>query len=64
MLDRKKKQYLKQIYTSLDLSARAYHKLLKVARTIADLEESKEVELRHLNEASAIGPEPKFWEQA
>ena len=65
MLDRKKKQYLKQIYTSLDLSARAYHKLLKVARTIADLEESKEVELRHLNEAVCYrNPEPKFWEQA
>lgn len=65
MLDQKKKRYLKQIYTSLDLSARSYHKLLKVARTIADLDESREVTQRHLNEAVCYrNPEQKFWEQA
>ena len=65
MLDHKKRQYLKQIYTSLNLSARTYHKLLKVARTIADLDESREVELKHLNEAVCYrSMDLGFWGQA
>lgn len=35
----------------LDLSARAYMRTLKVARTIADLEDSPEVETEHISEA-------------
>ena len=35
----------------LKLSARALHKILKVARTIADLEESKNIIQAHINEA-------------
>lgn len=35
----------------LNLSARAYHRVLKVARTIADLDQSDEISSRHLSEA-------------
>ncbi len=36
---------------SLGLSARSYHRVLKVARTIADLEDSDEITEEHLSEA-------------
>jgi len=42
---------LKHALTDLNLSARAYHRVLKVARTIADLAESESVKLDHVSEA-------------
>jgi magnesium chelatase family protein len=35
----------------LNLSARSYFKIIRVARTIADLENSKEIEVQHISEA-------------
>jgi len=42
---------LAQAIERLGLSARAYHRILKVARTIADLDESAHITSRHLSEA-------------
>ncbi len=40
----------------LGLSARAYHRVIKIARTIADLENSPEVESNHILEAIQYRP--------
>lgn len=45
------KTLLDQAAESLELSPRSYMKVIKVARTIADLDESTEVEVAHISEA-------------
>lgn len=47
---------MRHIFEQKNLTARAYHRMLKVARTIADLEESEEISLKHLNEAVIYRP--------
>lgn len=44
----------------LDLSARAYHRTLKLARTIADLEESEQIKEAHILEALQYRPKRLF----
>lgn len=42
---------LKNAFNSLNFSARAYHKLLKLSRTIADLDGSENIQVNHIAEA-------------
>ncbi len=50
-LDDEGRNLLKASMTELGLSARAHDKVLRVARTIADLDHSESIEPTHLNEA-------------
>ena len=43
--------FLEKVVERLGLSARAYHRVLKIARTIADLDGSANIESNHVAEA-------------
>ncbi|MBR3040794.1 MAG: YifB family Mg chelatase-like AAA ATPase [Lachnospiraceae bacterium] len=51
VLDQKAQILMEKAFEKLSLSARGYHKILKVSRTIADLEESKLITAKHITEA-------------
>ncbi len=42
---------IRKVFDHLHLSMRGYHKILKVARTIADLDQKEIIELHHIQEA-------------
>jgi magnesium chelatase family protein len=54
------KSLLKAAMSQLQLSARAYHRILKLARTIADLAGSAEIQPQHLAEAIQYRPRRLF----
>lgn len=61
-LNKEEQKFMKQIYKKFDLTARSYHRILKVARTIADLEGSQEIRQEHLGEAVCYRmADKKFW---
>lgn len=45
-------EFIYSLYENLNLSMRSFHKILKVARTIADIDGDEYVEVKHLAEAS------------
>ena len=61
-LDDMSKKLLESCCENMGLSARAYDKILRIARTIADLDGCKNIELAHITEAVQYRSlDRKFW---
>ena len=61
-LDDESNEVLKLAFENFGLSARAYSRILKVARTIADLEGKENIELEHVMEAISYRTlDKKYW---
>ena len=59
-LDKKGDELLQNAFRKLRLSVRAYERILKVARTIADLEGKQNIEFKHIAEAIQYRSLDKF----
>ncbi len=61
-LGKEEEAYLQRLCQTMDVTARAYHRILKVARTIADMEESEKILKIHIDEAVCCkGIDRAYW---
>lgn len=61
-LGKEEEKLMKRAFTNLGLTARTYHKILKTARTIADLEGRERIDAGHLKEALGYRTlDKKYW---
>ena len=61
-IDSKTSKILEDAFNKLGFSARAYDRILKVARTIADLDNKQNIELKHVAEAIQYrNLDKKYW---
>lgn len=53
-MEQKAKTFMQENMEKLKLSARSFHRVLKVSRTIADLEQANEISFLHISEALSL----------
>ncbi len=62
VLGREEEQLMRRAFSSLGLTARTYHKILRVARTIADMEGEERIRPPHIKEAIGYRSfDKKYW---
>lgn len=62
-LNPREEQLMKKAFEKMQLSARAYHRIIRVARTIADLDGEEKIRESHLLEAIGYRQvDQKYWE--
>ena len=61
-LGKEEEELMKKAFTNMSLTARTYHKILRVARTIADLEGKENITTEHIKEAIGYRTiDKKYW---
>ena len=61
-LGREEEELMERAYKSLSLTARTYHKILRVSRTIADLDGENQIKKEHIKEAIGYRTiDKKYW---
>ena len=60
-LGNKESGLMENLYKKLSLSARSYHRILRVARTIADIEGASDIGCKHLLEAASFRPDLDYF---
>ena len=61
-LGKEEEELMKKAFTGLSLTARTYHKILRVSRTIADLEGEESISVDHIKEAIGYRTlDKKYW---
>ena len=60
-LNENEKTFLGEMFDKLGLSVRSYHRIIRVARTIADIEGSDPILREHILEAASYRPNFEYW---
>lgn len=61
-LDKEGERLMRHAFDTMNLTARTYHKILKVARTIADMDGQEQIAAVHLKEAIGYRTlDKKYW---
>ena len=56
------KKLMEQAFSVMGLTARAYHRIIKTARTIADMDSAENIRVKHLKEALGYRMvDGKYW---
>ena len=63
-LDSDEKAFIGDLFEKLGLSVRSYHRIIRISRTIADLEGSEQITREHLLEAASYRPNSEYWKNA
>ena len=64
VLGEKERTLMEQAFTVMGLTARAYHRIIKTARTIADLNGEERIRENHLKEALGYRVvDEKYWQR-
>lgn len=63
-LGEEEKKLMEQVFSVMDLTARGYHRIIKTARTIADLDGEEQIRTEHLQEALGYRMvDNKYWKR-